>query len=203
MKYSAKRWLRVNNTTTPTSLTSHLSRRYGGMEDSRRHQDVVSINPSFQPECIAYSALSPPPLYTVVCIHPWALESATNMYVRQYKVPGSDSSKSASLLNSRPLLVSSVLNSRPNFPTYRVDGVDVAQETERQTKQQPSMLPCPAVHGCCLVSFHFLFDILSIHSILRRVDLWAREISRSFVAPRREFAPAVWRVSHSPAYIEA
>ena len=145
MKYSAKRWLRVNNTTTPTSLTSHLSRRYGGMEDSRRHQDVVSINPSFQPECIAYSALSPPPLYTVVCIHPWALESATNMYVRmyvnQYKVPGSDSSKSASLLNSRPLLVSSVLNSRPNFPTEWMEWMSHKKLRDKLSNSQV----------CCLV----------------------------------------------------
>ena len=35
----------------------------------------------------------------------------------------------------------------------------------RETKQQPSMLPCPAVPGCCLVSFHFLCDIHSIHSV--------------------------------------
>ena len=35
----------------------------------------------------------------------------------------------------------------------------------RETKQQPSMLPCPAVSGCCLVSFCFLCDIHSIHSV--------------------------------------
>ena len=32
----------------------------------------------------------------------------------------------------------------------------------RETKQQPSMLPCPAVPGCCLVSFLFLCDIHSV-----------------------------------------
>ena len=35
----------------------------------------------------------------------------------------------------------------------------------RETKQQPSMLPGPAVPGCCLVYFHFLCDIHSIHSV--------------------------------------
>ena len=30
----------------------------------------------------------------------------------------------------------------------------------RETKQQPSMLPGPAVPGCCLISFHFLWAIL-------------------------------------------
>ena len=39
-----------------------------------------------------------------------------------------------------------------------------------------------------------------VAGVLRSVDLWKkrlREISRFFVAPRREFAPAVWRVSHT------
>ena len=35
----------------------------------------------------------------------------------------------------------------------------------RETKQQPSMLPGPAMRGCCLVSFCFLCDIHSIHFI--------------------------------------
>ena len=35
----------------------------------------------------------------------------------------------------------------------------------RETKQQPSMSPGPAVPGCCLVSFPFLCDIHSIHSV--------------------------------------
>ena len=46
-----------------------------------------------------------------------------------------------------------------------MDGVYVAQETERETKQQPSMLPGPPVPGWCLVSFRFLCDIHSIHSV--------------------------------------
>ena len=35
----------------------------------------------------------------------------------------------------------------------------------RETKQQPRMLPGPAVPGSCLVSFHFLCNIHSIHSV--------------------------------------
>ena len=35
----------------------------------------------------------------------------------------------------------------------------------RETKQQPIMLPGPAVPGCCLVSFCFLVDIHSILSV--------------------------------------
>ena len=35
----------------------------------------------------------------------------------------------------------------------------------KETKQQPSMLPGPAVPGCCLVSFHFLCCILYSRSV--------------------------------------
>ena len=42
----------------------------------------------------------------------------------------------------------------------------MSQRKQRETKQQPAMLPCPAVSGCCLVSFCFLFDIQSIHSVI-------------------------------------
>ena len=41
----------------------------------------------------------------------------------------------------------------------------MSHRKRRETKQQPSMLPGPAVPGCCLVSFCFLCDIHSIHSI--------------------------------------
>ena len=36
----------------------------------------------------------------------------------------------------------------------------MAQRKWREIKQQPSMLPGPAVPGCSLVSFHFLWAIL-------------------------------------------
>ena len=36
----------------------------------------------------------------------------------------------------------------------------MAHRKRKETKQQPSMLPGPAVPVCCLVSFHFLWAIL-------------------------------------------
>ena len=38
----------------------------------------------------------------------------------------------------------------------------------KETKQQPSMLPGPAVTGCCLVYFHILWAILSTSTVLRQ-----------------------------------
>ena len=35
-----------------------------------------------------------------------------------------------------------------------------------ETKQQPRMLPGPAVPGCCLISFHFLWAIHPIRPVL-------------------------------------
>ena len=46
---------------------------------------------------------------------------------------------------------------KPDF-TVRVDSLP--HRKWKETKQQPSMLPGPAVPGCCLVSFHFLWAIL-------------------------------------------
>ena len=36
----------------------------------------------------------------------------------------------------------------------------------KETKQLPSMLPGPAVPGCCLVSFYFLWAILCTQAVL-------------------------------------
>ena len=36
----------------------------------------------------------------------------------------------------------------------------MANRKWKKIKQQPGMLPGPAVPGCCLVSFHFLWAIL-------------------------------------------
>ena len=41
----------------------------------------------------------------------------------------------------------------------------MSHRKRRETKQQPNMLPCPSVPGCCLVSLSFLCDIHSIHSV--------------------------------------
>ena len=36
----------------------------------------------------------------------------------------------------------------------------------KESKQQPSMWPGPAVPGCCLVSFHILWAILSTSTVI-------------------------------------
>ena len=41
----------------------------------------------------------------------------------------------------------------------------MAHRKWKETKQQPSMLPGPAVPGSCLVSFHILWDILSTSTV--------------------------------------
>ena len=47
--------------------------------------------------------------------------------------------------------------------TVRVDSLPHRKWIE--TKQQPSMLPGPAVPGCCLVSSHFLWGKLSTRTV--------------------------------------
>ena len=48
---------------------------------------------------------------------------------------------------------------------YRADGVDGPQLRKwKESKQQPSMLPGPAVPGCCL-SFYFLWAIHPIDPV--------------------------------------
>ena len=37
----------------------------------------------------------------------------------------------------------------------------------KETKQQPSMFPGPAVSGCCSISFHYLWAIDPIHPVLK------------------------------------
>ena len=41
----------------------------------------------------------------------------------------------------------------------------MAHRKWKKFKQQPSMLPGSAVSGCCLVSFHFLWDKLSTRTV--------------------------------------
>ena len=52
----------------------------------------------------------------------------------------------------------------------------MAHRKWKETKQQPSMLPGPAVPGCCLISFHFL---LAIHPI-RPVQQFLSSLSQGF-----------------------
>ena len=51
-------------------------------------------------------------------------------------------------------------------PFSTVCGHRLAHRKWKETKQQPIMLPGPAVPGCCLVSFHFLWAILRPHPVL-------------------------------------
>ena len=57
----------------------------------------------------------------------------------------------------------------------------MSHRKQRETKQQPSMLPGPAVPGCCLGSFRFLCNIHSSHSIRSIRNL---AFSFSSLAPR-------------------
>ena len=63
----------------------------------------------------------------------------------------------------------------------------------RETKQQPSMLPGPAVPGCCLVSFHFLCNIHSIHSVQVGKSFvaasWESRLSRGIHLELQDFSP--------------
>ena len=55
-------------------------------------------------------------------------------------------------------------------------GHRMAHRKWKESKQQPSMLPSPAVPGCSLVSFHFLWAILCpqvvIDFLLESVPNW-------------------------------
>ena len=60
----------------------------------------------------------------------------------------------------------------------------------KETKQQPSMLPGPAVPGCCLISFHFLWAIhpirpvhFAIYKQHVHVDSFVHQIMRSHSEP--------------------
>ena len=49
----------------------------------------------------------------------------------------------------------------------------MAHRKGKEIKQQPSMLPGPAVPGSCLVSFHFLWAILSTSTVIYSLNEWA------------------------------
>ena len=53
----------------------------------------------------------------------------------------------------------------PAGGTYTVLVLRMTHRKWRETKQQPIMLPGPAVPGGCLVSFHFLWAILSTSTV--------------------------------------
>ena len=56
-------------------------------------------------------------------------------------------------------------------PTYYSARAQDGQQEMERFKQQPSMLPGPAVPGCCLVSVHFLWAILSTSTVHTRACL--------------------------------
>ena len=62
----------------------------------------------------------------------------------------------------------------------------------KEIKQQPSMLPGPAVPGCCLISFHFLWAIHPIRPVEVFVKISPRRVIEMRVGPRHE--PAISRM---------
>ena len=51
------------------------------------------------------------------------------------------------------------------YSTVRVDSLP--HRKWKEIKQQPSMLSGPAVPGCCLISFHFLWGKLSTRTVIQ------------------------------------
>ena len=58
----------------------------------------------------------------------------------------------------------------------------MAQRKWKESKQQPSMLPGPAVPGCCLVSFHIMWAILSTSTVFL-VTLIGKAVSEQMKHP--------------------
>ena len=56
----------------------------------------------------------------------------------------------------------------------------MAHRKWKEMKQQPGILPGPGVPGCCLVSFHFLWAILSTSTLLDRSLLMGKKIALQF-----------------------
>ena len=63
-----------------------------------------------------------------------------------------------------------------------VCGHRMAHRKWKELKQQPSLLPGPAVPGCCLVSFHILWAILCPQAVLV-LGWWPRHC---FISPREQ-----------------
>ena len=96
----------------------------------------------------------------------------------------------------------------------------MAHRKLKEIKQQPSMLPGPAVPGSCLASFHFRWAIHPILPVRERAHgvwvtiynglimiLWhvspwrtSLQFSRAKIAPRRGKAPSRWShfLNHAP-----
>ena len=61
---------------------------------------------------------------------------------------------------------------RGKKPTLRVDSLP--HRKWKEIKQQPSMLPGPAVPGCCLISFYFLWGKLSTLTVHYCISIFSK-----------------------------
>ena len=77
----------------------------------------------------------------------------------------------------------------------------MAHRKRREIKQQPSPLPDPAVPGCSLVSFHFMWEILCPQAVVtisvRRHKTHHSSTGRLSVTLPRTFSP-YWRYPKKP-----
>ena len=73
---------------------------------------------------------------------------------------------------------------------YTVLVLRMANKKWKETKQEPSMLPGPAVPGCCLVSFNILWAILSTITVQSGVSY----LSQGFKIMFWEDPPADWLI---------
>ena len=58
------------------------------------------------------------------------------------------------------------------------------RKEKKETKHQPSMLPGPDVPGCCFVSFHILWAILSTSTVETEADVDPRRVILSLSIAR-------------------
>ena len=72
------------------------------------------------------------------------------------------------------------------YQSCTVCGDRMAHRKWKETKQQTSMLPGPAVPGCCLVSFHFLWAILCPQAVLvmqKPLNIWSFLLKINLLTP--------------------
>ena len=79
----------------------------------------------------------------------------------------------------------------------------MAHRKWKETKQEPGTAGPGIMLGYCLVSFHFLWAILSTSTVLRSVDLWARKCVKNvplFVAQFLALISKYYQKIHKPEY---
>ena len=77
----------------------------------------------------------------------------------------------------------------------------MAHRKWEETQLQPSMLPGSAVTGCCLISFCFLRDIHSIHSVLE-FHLFFKHLSDKFYCPKYAASPTRRTANNFPVLLK-